>query len=252
MNHGSLFSGIGGFDLAAEWMGWTNKFHCEWNKQASKILKQHFPNSLSYHDIATTDFSIHRGEIDIITGGFPCQPFSAAGKRKGKDDERYLWPQMLRAIKEIAPSWVVAENVYGILNIDRGHTVEVVCSDLENLGYEKPIIFDCQSDTLGLSTMERHIWIITKAIDKRCKRSLSSENKNIRNTEREFQGSDKGEGKRWDISESEFQRVDQRVSQRLDKDQKQRLIQMGNAIPPQVALQIFKAIEQFNKIENGH
>jgi len=242
LSHGSLFSGIGGFDLAAEWMGWENVFHCEWNLDAQKILKHHWPNAISYDDITKTDFSIHRGQVDIITGGFPCQPFSMAGKRQGQNDQRYLWPEMLRSIKEIAPRWVVAENVYGLLNIDRGYTVDLVCSDLEAIGYEKPIVFDCTSDSFGLSTMERHIWIITQAIDQRCKRSSPCNNQDERNTKGQFSGSDKRTGKRWDISQSEFQRVDQRVSQRLDKADKKRLVQMGNAIPPQVAYEIFKAL----------
>ncbi len=101
MTHGSLFSGIGGFDLAAEWMGWENVFHCEWNPFGQKVLKHYWPNAISYEDITKTDFTVHRGKIDIITGGFPCQPYSSAGKRKGKDDERHLWPSMLRAIREI-------------------------------------------------------------------------------------------------------------------------------------------------------
>ena len=96
MTHGSLFSGIGGFDLASEWMGWENVFHCEWNPFGQKVLKYYWPNAKSYHDITKTDFTIHRGNIDIITGGFPCQPYSQAGKRLGKDDERHLWPEMLR------------------------------------------------------------------------------------------------------------------------------------------------------------
>ncbi|WP_424493923.1 DNA cytosine methyltransferase [Salinimicrobium sp. GXAS 041] len=188
------------------------------------------------------------GGCDILTGGFPCQPFSQAGKRKGQEDERFLWPEMLRAITEIAPGWVVAENVYGLLNIDSGYTVEMVCTDLENIGYEKPIIFDCKSDSFGLSTMERHIWIITQAIDKRCERSLQKQDQNQQDSKRKFQGSYPREGERWDISQSEFQRVDKRVSQRLDKTDKSRLIQMGNAIPPQVAYQIFKAIEQYQNL----
>jgi hypothetical protein len=116
MTHGSLFSGIGGFDLAAEWMGWENIFHCEWNPFGQKVLKHHFPNSISYNDITKTDFTIHRGTIDILTGGFPCQPYSLAGKRKGKEDSRHLFPEMLRAIREIQPSWIVGENVLGIIN----------------------------------------------------------------------------------------------------------------------------------------
>jgi DNA (cytosine-5)-methyltransferase 1 len=136
MKHGSLFSGIGGFDLAAEWMGWENVFHCEWNPFGQKVLKHHFPNSISYNDITKTDFSIHRGNIDIITGGFPCQPYSTAGLRKGKADERHLFPEMLRAIKEIQPTWVIGENVRGLVSWGGGVVFHEVCSDLEREGYE--------------------------------------------------------------------------------------------------------------------
>jgi DNA (cytosine-5)-methyltransferase 1 len=136
MNHGSLFSGIGGFDLAAEWMGWENIFHCEWNPFGQKVLKHHFPNSISYNDITKTEFTIHRGSIDILTGGFPCQPYSLAGKRKGKEDERHLWPEMLRAIREIQPRFVVGENVFGIINWNGGMVFNEVQTDLEAEGYE--------------------------------------------------------------------------------------------------------------------
>ena len=141
MRHGSLFSGIGGFDLAAQWMNWTNVFHTEWNEFGHKILQHHFPQSISYHDIIKTDYSVHYGDIDIITGGFPCQPFSHAGKRKGTDDERYLWHEMLRAIQEIQPTYVVAENVRGLLTIDEGMVFQQVCADLEAEGYEvQPVL----------------------------------------------------------------------------------------------------------------
>ena len=136
MRHGSLFSGIGGFDLAAEWCGWENVFHCEWNPFGQKVLKHHFPKSISYNDITKTDFTIHRGDIDIISGGFPCQPYSTAGKRLGKADERHLFPEMLRAIREIQPSWVVGENVRGLTNWNGGLVFDEVQSDLEAEGYE--------------------------------------------------------------------------------------------------------------------
>jgi len=136
MRHGSLFSGIGGFDLAAEWMGWENVFHCEWMEFPRKVLEYHFPNADSHTDITKTDFKKYANTIDILTGGFPCQPFSMAGKRKGTDDERYLWHEMLRAIQEIKPKFVIAENVFGITNIDGGLVFEQVCLDLENEGYE--------------------------------------------------------------------------------------------------------------------
>jgi|LakMenEpi03Aug12_release.lakeMendotaPanAssembly.Ray.scaffolds.fasta_scaffold240306_1 DNA (cytosine-5)-methyltransferase 1 len=136
MTHGSLFSGIGGFDLAAEWMGWENVFHCEWNEFGKKVLHHYWPQSISYHDITKTDFTIHRGKIDILTGGFPCQPYSSAGKRKGKEDERHLWPEMLRAIREIQPRWVVGENVLGLVNWSGGLVFHEVQADLEAAGYE--------------------------------------------------------------------------------------------------------------------
>ncbi len=146
MNHGSLFSGIGGFDLAAEWMGWNNVFHCEIDPFGQKVLNYYWPNAISYEDITKTDFAIWRGKIDIITGGFPCQPFSAAGKRKGTEDDRHLWPQMLRAIQEIAPVWVVGENVSGLVNWSGGLVFEQVQLDLEAEGYEvQPVILPAVS-----------------------------------------------------------------------------------------------------------
>ena len=136
MNHASLFSGIGGFDLAAEWAGWNNLFHCEWNPFGQRVLKHHFPNSISYNDITKTDFTIHRGQIDILTGGFPCQPYSSAGKRLGKADERHLFPHMLRCIKEVKPRWIIGENVRGLVSWNGGMVFNEVCDDLEREGYE--------------------------------------------------------------------------------------------------------------------
>lgn len=136
LTHASLFSGIGGFDLAAEWAGWENIFHCEWNPFGQKVLAHHFPNSKSYHDITKTDFSIHRGSIDVLTGGFPCQPYSSAGKRLGKADERHLFPEMLRAIKEIKPKWIIGENVRGLVSWNEGLVFNEVYADLESEGYE--------------------------------------------------------------------------------------------------------------------
>ncbi len=159
MRHGSLFSGIGGFDLAAEWMGWENVFHCEWNPFGQKVLKHHFPNSISYNDITKTDFSIHRGNIDIITGGFPCQPYSTAGLRKGKADERHLFPEMLRAIKEIQPTWVIGENVRGLVSWGGGMVFHEVCDDLEREGYEvQPFIIPAAS--VNAPHKRERIWFV--------------------------------------------------------------------------------------------
>ena len=136
MTHGSLFSGIGGFDLAAEWMGWENKFHCEWNPFGQKVLKYYWPEAESFEDITKTDFTKYANTISVLTGGFPCQPYSLAGKRKGKEDDRHLWPEMLRAIREIKPRWVVGENVLGLVNWNGGLVFHEVQSDLESEGYE--------------------------------------------------------------------------------------------------------------------
>ena len=146
MKHGSLFSGIGGFDLASEWMGWENVFHCEWNPFGQRVLKHHFPKALSYADITKTDFNVHRGRISVLSGGFPCQPYSSAGKRLGKEDERHLWPEMLRAIREIQPRWVVGENVLGLVNWNGGLVFDEVQADLEAEGYEvQPFILPAAS-----------------------------------------------------------------------------------------------------------
>ena len=135
VKHGSLFSGIGGFDLAAEWMGWENLFNCEWEEFPRKVLKHHFPNAKQYGDIREFNAATYAGRIDILTGGFPCQPYSTAGKRKGKEDERHLWPEMLRVIRECSPRWVVGENVRGLVNWNGGLVFEEVCADLETCGY---------------------------------------------------------------------------------------------------------------------
>jgi DNA (cytosine-5)-methyltransferase 1 len=161
MRHGSLFSGIGGFDLAAEWMGWENVFHCEWNKFGQQVLKYYWPKAISYEDITKTDFTIHRGRIDIITGGFPCQPYSSAGKRLGKEDERHLWPEMLRAIREIQPRWVVGENVLGLVNWSGGLVFHEVQADLEAEGYEvQPYVLPAVS--VNAPHRRDRVWFVAK------------------------------------------------------------------------------------------
>lgn len=126
MTHASLFSGIGGFDYAAALLGWINIFDCEIDAFCRKVLEYHFPNSVHYGDITKQIFKEWRGKIDVLSGGFPCQPFSLAGQRKGADDNRYLWPEILRVIREIRPTWVVGENVAGILTmVQPGAEVEV-------------------------------------------------------------------------------------------------------------------------------
>jgi DNA (cytosine-5)-methyltransferase 1 len=162
MKHGSLFSGIGGFDLAAEWMGWENVFHCEIAEFPRKILNHYWPNADCYEDIKKTDFTKYRGTVDIISGGFPCQPYSAAGKRLGKEDDRHLWPEMLRVIREVKPQWVVGENVRGLLNWNGGMVFHEVCSDLENIGYEVQA-FIIPASGINAPHQRERLWIVANS-----------------------------------------------------------------------------------------
>ncbi len=155
MKHGSLFSGIGGFDLAAQWVGWENIFQVEIDNYCQKLLKQHFPNVNRYRDIREFDGTKYRGTVDVVSGGFPCQPFSVAGKQGGQEDNRYLWPEMLRVISEIRPRFIVGENVFGIISI----SLDQVLSDLEAIGYttETFIIPAC---AINAPHRRDRVWII--------------------------------------------------------------------------------------------
>lgn len=146
-------------------MGWDNKFHCEWEPFPRSILNYHFPKAISYGDIKETDFTVWRGQIDILTGGFPCQPYSAAGKRLGKQDERHLFPEMLRAVREIKPRWVVGENVRGLVSWNGGLVFEEVQSQLEAEGYSvQPFLLPAAS--VNAPHKRDRVWFIAYTNDK--------------------------------------------------------------------------------------
>ena len=293
MRHGSLFSGIGGFDLAAEWMGWTNIFNCEWEEFPRRVLKHHFPHATQHKDIREFDATAYAGRIDIISGGFPCQPYSTAGKRKGKDDERHLWPEMLRVIRECAPTYVVGENVRGLVSWNGGMVFEEVCADLEAEGYAvQPFVLPAAG--VGAPHRRDRVWFVAYAQSDRNFGNLGttqgkseetecqkSRRKSERNSERhasntagiriERQQADsttsKSMGQRRPCSAQirdaqhvakwqEFPTVaavcggDDGLPKELDgltfsKWRRESIKAYGNAIVPQVALQIFKAIEQY-------
>lgn len=185
--HASLFSGIGAAEIAADWMGWQSLFHCEIQEFPRKVLEYWYPNAVSYEDITKTDFTPWRGKIDILTGGFPCQAFSMAGKRLGDKDHRYLWPEMLRAIREIQPSWVVGENVTGLLSMvqsgeeakmgrtddifekniiyrkEQRFTLDEICEGLEREGYAvQPFVVPACA--VGAPHRRDRIWIVARRI----------------------------------------------------------------------------------------
>lgn len=166
MTHASLCTGIGACELAASWLGWKNEFSCEINEFCNKILKYYYPDARHYEDIYKTNFTSWMGKIDVLTAGFPCQPFSCAGQRKGAEDDRYLWPEVLRAISQVRPTWFIGENVAGITSmVLPGNEIEVgrwqdiegesyqetemreqfivdrICEDLEKIGYSvQPVV----------------------------------------------------------------------------------------------------------------
>ena len=162
MTHGSLFSGIGGFELAAEWSGFTNVFSCEIEPFNQRVLKHYWPNSELHTDVKEFPASDYTGRIDILTGGFPCQPYSTAGKRLGKEDDRHLWPFMLEIIREIAPTYVVGENVRGLVNWSDGLVFEEVCANLEAAGYDvQPFILPAAG--VGAPHRRDRVWFVAYA-----------------------------------------------------------------------------------------
>lgn len=176
MIHISLFSGIGGFELASEWMGWTNAMSCEINPFCRKILEYYWPSSYHHDDIKTLNYEKIDKELTkrfgewktndiILTGGFPCQPYSVAGKRLGKEDERHLWPEMLRVIQLIKPKYIVGENVSGIISWNGGLVFEEVCLDLENEGYEvQPLVLPAAS--VNAPHKRDRVWFVAYANNK--------------------------------------------------------------------------------------
>lgn len=289
MTHGSLFSGIGGFDLAAEWMGWENLFHCEWNPFGQKVLKYYWPNAESFIDITKTDFTNYANRIYILSGGFPCQPYSSAGKRLGKEDARHLWPEMLRAVREIRPRYVVGENVRGLTNWNGGMVFDEVQSDLEAEGYEV-LPFLLPAGGVNAPHRRDRIWFISRLItdtdsngfiwNKESKKgcdmvgngislneldplcvsgfitnSNGSGSQGIENkTKRQFTAN----GNAWGEFPTQSPICDGNdgLSSRLDgitfsNWREESIKAAGNAIVPQVALQIFKAVNEYEILNHG-
>lgn len=251
MNHGSLFSGIGGFDLAAQWMGWNNVFHCEKDPFCNRILKYYWPNAKNHEDIKETDFTGYKSTIDILTGGFPCQPFSLSGVRKGITDDRYLWPEMLRAIGEIAPRWIVGENVYGIVNWGGGVVFNKIQIDLEDQGYEvQPYILPACGK--NAPHKRERVWFIANSFSKRrCSGDIGRKDAIYVDPRSEGTGSG-GVFERFP-TQPPLCGGNDGISNKLDgitfpNWRSKSNNSYGNAIVPQVAFSIFNAIEKYDRL----
>jgi DNA (cytosine-5)-methyltransferase 1 len=259
-----LFSGIGGLDLAAEWAGFRTIAQVERSDYCRRVLAKHWPGVHRCADIK--DFpDADLGPVDLVSGGFPCQPFSVAGKRGGTQDDRHLWPQMLRVVRALAPAWVVAENVPGLLSIEQGMVFERVCTDLEAAGYEVvPLLVPACS--VGAWHRRNRIFIVAHNENKRCERGgVNGRNKEGKATSgdspeagdvpdvaieglpiREGRSSDAGSamygaarGADWWAAEPDVVRVVHGFPGRVD-----RVRALGNAVVPQQAYPIFKAIAE--------
>jgi len=248
MKHASLFSGIGGFDLAAQNVGFENVFHCEINPFCQTILKYYWPNAKTYTDIKQTDFTIWRGQIDILTGGFPCQDASIAGKQEGLQGERTgLFYEMLRAIREIRPKFIVAENVANITKINNGNDFRIILNELARLGYnaEWRII---HASEVGAPHKRARLYLVAYPNSIRLSPGKSFFS-HVREKIEPFSWQPTGtpiqivRGGAWE-TEPPILCLDNGVSSKLVSDS---IKGYGNAIVPQVAQRIFEAIKNIFK-----
>lgn len=235
MRHLDLFSGIGGFALAARWAGIETVAFCEIEEFPRRVLQKNFPGIPIHRDIHDLDGSEYAG-IDLITGGYPCQPFSVAGKRRGTKDDRHLWPEMRRVIAQARPAWIVCENVYGHVTMG----LDQVLADLESEGYAgRPFVVPAAS--VGASHKRERVWVVANS-NSRNNKSGQVTRPGVRG-EIERQRAD-GDARsaswgydRWSTTEPGVSLVADGLPGRVD-----RFRAAGNAIVPQVAYEILRTI----------
>ena len=279
ITHIDLFSGIGGFALAADRVfGDVEHIFCDNESFAQEVLKKHWPDSPILGDIRSFTntrseksrglssserkalASAREGGVFILTGGFPCQPFSQAGRRRGEEDDRFLWPEMLRVIREFSPLWVIAENVRGLLTQGGGVVFERVCTDLEAAGYEvQPIVIPAVS--VGAPHRRDRVWFVARQnlwetttnpsgfgqqsrpqwnVDNNTDKSSQRNRGKGQTTERRSVESRQWE-QNWLEVATRLCRVDDGLPRRMDRNP--RLKALGNAIVPQVAEEVMRAIK---------
>lgn len=251
MNHLSLFSGIGGIDLAAHWSGMQTVAFVEKNKFCQQVLAKHWPNVPIFDDVKTLTKDDISESIDIISGGFPCQPFSVAGKQLGGEDDRYLWPEFARLIEEFRPSWIVGENVVGIIEL----ALDYVLADLERIGYSSRT-FVIPACAVGAKHERQRVFIVGFNPD----RSYANRKRNVRKQSYDIE---KRKGKENIQERHQWQhelgavndaqkfttyagamRELHGIPQRMD-----RLKSLGNAVVPQQIYPIMKAIMEVEAMQ---
>jgi DNA (cytosine-5)-methyltransferase 1 len=279
MNVLDLFSGIGGFSLGLESTGFFKTIaFVEKDRFCQKVLQKNFPGVPIEDEIRNV-----RGEkykADVVTGGFPCQPFSVAGKRKGTDDDRYLWDEMLRVITEVKARWIVGENVAGIINIENGKVLQQIQKDLESEGFQVQCLV-IPASGVGAWHQRKRVWIIANSDNNgshRPKRNatIKSGNEpkdrlsigndkdvpnskswagNVIHSDKEFGKaqtqeisgngnslSEQAQSETWWQIESKLRGIPDGICTGLDKDRANRIKSLGNAIVPQIAFEIGRAI----------
>lgn len=286
MKLGSLFAGIGGFELAATWAGIEPVWSNEIDKFACKILKKNFDHEIIEKDIREIGKS-NLCTVDIISGGFPCQPFSQAGLKKGVEDDRYLWPETIRVVSELRPTWFIGENVAGLLSMaqpiweswveskthlsDEEEDVVIqraewfvlnrIIQDLEEIGYQVQT-FNIPAVAVGTHHRRGRLWIVAYTDsstnrkqksgidDSENKKTLGIRSKN--STTRDIGGAStirETNSRLFDISNPEdYWETEPRMDRVVNgiPNRVDRIKGLGNAIVPQVIYQIFKGIKQLN------
>lgn len=254
MKHIGLFEGIGGFSLAARWMGWETVAWCEWIEDKQKHLYKNFTNAKGHGNIETTDFTVYRGNCDILTGGFPCQDASAAsqygeGQQGLQGGRTSLFYEMCRAIDEIRPKWIVAENVSNILKTNGGSDFRSILSELARMGYNAEWRV-CRASEVGAPHHRARMYLVGYSNSIRLQEGQTFFS-NVRKETSSFTWVSNGasiqivRGGSWQ-SEPPALCVDDGISGKLVRQQ---LHGYGNAIVPQVVYQIYKSIEEYESLQ---
>lgn len=249
LTHLSLFSGIGGLDLAAEWAGFETIGQCEWAEYPTKVLEKHWPDVERWrdiHELSADDFIRRTGrqEVTVISGGFPCQPHSVAGKHMASADERDLWPEMRRVIGEINPRWVVGENVRGLLSSENGRFFRGILRDFANMGYD---VGWCTISAASIGAIHRRERVAIVAHSNKVRLQGGVLAKKFKETDEQFERIClhllRYANAQY-LSESAFLRKFNGVPNRVDRTKS-----LGNAVVPQQFYPIFKAIAEIERSE---